>query len=117
MFTLLLFVLATIGLTNVLVHSKLLDDDHTGLRSWAVARLGRYGDVLECYECTGFWAGLLVGVFTLLAEYLFTPAFLFHFAFAGAALGNIYTILSTYIDSKTDFVLSEDHDEQDQPAQ
>lgn len=59
--TLLLFILATIGLTNILVHGKILDV--IGLRQWVKDRMKpEHFEVFECYECTGFWSGLLMSI-------------------------------------------------------
>jgi hypothetical protein len=98
---LVLFALATVGLTNVLVHGKILDDDHLGTRSWLKRQLGKYADVLECYECTGWWSGLLLGVLLLSWNPLiFLPA-----AFAGAGIMHAYVNIMNLIESKTDFVI------------
>jgi hypothetical protein len=109
MITLLLFSLATLGLTNILVHGKILDDEHLGVRSWLKRRLGKYGDMLECYECSGFWAGLIMGM-TLISFYpwIFLPC-----AFAGALLGHFYSTVILLIESKIEYVLpEEDHEQQ-----
>lgn len=108
-----LFAAATIGLTNILVHGKILDDDHLGWRTWLKNRLGKYADALECYECTGWWSGLLMGV--LLVS--FNPLYFVPCAFAGAGLMHLYTILTNYIESKTDFVIGGDEDVQPEENQ
>lgn len=110
MVTLILFALATIGLTNIIVHGKILDV--SGVRPWVKSKL--HPDVFqlfECYECTGFWAGVLMGL--LLVSWnplVFVPC-----GFAGSVLGQFYSELVYLIRSKTDFVV-EDEDEQ-QPTE
>jgi hypothetical protein len=99
--TVLLFVMATIGLTNILVHGKVLDDEHLKVRSWLKRRLKRFGDMLDCYECSGWWAGLLMGLLLVSCNPLiFLPC-----AFAGAAMGHFYSTVAYLIESKTDFVV------------
>jgi hypothetical protein len=102
-----LFVLSTIGLTNVLVHGAIFDDQHLKVKSWIKSRLGKYSDLLDCYECTGWWAGLIMGL-TLVSHHftIFIPC-----AFAGAMLGNLYSLLTMYIESNTAYEVSEDSDE------
>jgi hypothetical protein len=114
MVSLVLFILATIGLTNILVHGKILDDNHLGWRSWMKRQLGSYQDLLDCYECTGFWAGMLLGFIVLLSEWLWAPLLFLIVPFAGSAIGHFYSDISYLIQSKTDFVVSDEHDEPDQ---
>jgi hypothetical protein len=101
MLTFFLFALAAIGLTNILVHGKILDDDHIPLRSWLKSKLGRFADVLECYECTGWWSGLIVGLLLISWNpFIFIPC-----TFAGAGLMHFYVIITNLLESKTDFVV------------
>jgi hypothetical protein len=97
---LILFAIATIGLTNILVSGKIFDDEHLGTRKWAKRQLGSYSDLLDCHECTGFWSGLLMG-FLLFS--FWNPCVLIPCAFAGAALCNFYSSIQLLIDSKIDF--------------
>jgi hypothetical protein len=109
----LLWLLATVGFTNILVHGKILDDDHLGFRSWLKNKLGKFSDVLECYECTGWWAGLLAG----LALVSFNPLWFIGCAFAGAGVMHAYVNIMNLIESKTDFVVGDIGDEPDQSEQ
>lgn len=105
MVSLILFIIATIGTTNILVHGKILDDDHLGLRSWIKKRLGKYQDVLDCYECAGFWCGLVMG--SCLISY-WNPLILIPCAFAGSGIMHAYVVVSELIQSKTDFVINDE---------
>jgi hypothetical protein len=159
MVTLLLFLIATIGATNILVHGDILDKDHLGFRPWLKKRLGNYQDLLDCYECSGFYCAVAVGFlltstigtywilgivavvasyFLLMRSFLATYdsnkvdriencvvfmtffalviltsdlATLFVMGLAGCAVMHFYTVLNNYIQSKTDYVVSEE-DEQ-----
>lgn len=110
MTTLFLFALATIGLTNVLVHGAILDDEHLKIRSWLKSRLGRFGDLFNCYECTGWWAGLIMALILV----SWRPNIFLPCAFAGAALGHLYTLLTNFIESHTAYELTGDDHESDE---
>jgi hypothetical protein len=107
-----LFVLAVIGMTIILVNGSIFDDDHLGWRSWFKKKLGKYGDLLECRVCAGWWAGLMMGLalFSWWNPLIFLPA-----AFAGSGIMTIYIILEDFIMSKTDYALG-DADEPEQPS-
>ena len=107
MIMLLLFVISTIGMSNILVHGKILDDDHLGLRSWLKRKLGKYKDVFDCYECTGFWCGFFMG--SLLISF-WNPFVLIPCAFAGSGIMHAYIILTDFLQSKTDFVIDDSHE-------
>lgn len=106
-----LFALATIGMSNILVHGRILDDDHLGWRNWLKNRLGKFADVLDCYECTGWWCGLIMG---LLLFSWWNPLFFVPAAFAGAGLMHAYVNIMNLVESKTDFIIGVDHDGPDQ---
>jgi hypothetical protein len=50
------FLLASWGLTHILVSSTILK----GFRDWCHIRIPFLGRMLECYQCTGFWASLFI---------------------------------------------------------
>jgi len=63
------FVLATIGLTTLLVEGSIF------------APVRRLLPMLECYQCTGFWAGGIIG-----ALMFYEPAAVFLAACSGSFL-------------------------------
>jgi len=102
----LLFILATIGFTNILVHGKILDV--IGLRPFLKRNLKpSVFEVFECYECSGFWSGLIMGF--LLISY--NPLIFISCGFAGSVLSQGAIDILNLIRSKTDFVVG-DTDEQ-----
>lgn len=106
---LILFALVTIGMTNILVHGKILDDNHLGWRTWLKRQIGKkYEDVLECYECVGFWCGMLSGAYFLSC----LPWNFFFYGFAGAGIMHAYTYVMDLIESKTDYEVNYEEDEQ-----
>jgi len=102
-----LFALATIGLTNILVHGRILDVIKIGsmsVREW-LNTISFIQEVLECYECTGFWAGLLVGTFFWWPHWWLFPLY----AFAGSVLAQTYTDVMYLLRSKVEFELPEEN--------
>lgn len=98
-FTFLWFAVATIGLTNIIVHGKILDI--IGLRQWLKENMpSDYFAVFECYECSGFWAGLLCGFFFLPPWHWWMLPMA---AFAGSVLAQTYTDVVYWLRSKIEF--------------
>lgn len=96
----LLFSLATIGLTNIIVHGKILDN--IGLRPFLKKNLyAGVFELFECYECTGFWSGMIMGVVLISND----PKIFIPCGFVGSVLGQFYSELVYLIRSKTDFVV------------
>lgn len=107
---LILFLLATIGLTNILVHGVILDEIKifkSSIREW-LHSIKFIEKVLSCYECTGAWAGLGTGVITLLSD-KFPWLKLLLFVFAGSVVSAFYSEFIFMIRSKTDFVVEDDN--------
>jgi len=96
MTSLLLFVLAVIGLTNILVDSRLFEP----VRCWLQKILPtKVYEVLECHQCTGFWTGMICGLILL----SFNPFIVFACGCAGSFLSAFAYILMELIISKTEF--------------
>jgi len=66
---LILFILGTVGLTNIIVDSSLFKP----IREWAKGEIvlteainifvhPKLGKLLSCYQCCGVWAGWVVGL-------------------------------------------------------
>lgn len=97
------FAIATIGLTNILVHGKILDV--IGLRPWLKEHMNsEWFQVFECYECSGFWAGLICGLFFLSSRYWFMWPMC---GFAGSVIAQTYTDCIDLIRSKIGFEIND----------
>jgi hypothetical protein len=67
----LLFCLATIGMTHIIVDGSILQ----GFRDFMQKALPeKLYEVFTCYQCLGFWCGLFVGYFILVRPCLLTDA-------------------------------------------
>ena len=55
-----LFVLAVIGMTHILVSSEIMDPVDDWARTWMPPQVHR--GLFECYQCAGFWCGMLLGM-------------------------------------------------------
>lgn len=100
---LVLFALATIGLTNIIVDSRLFEPVRCWLGEKLTGRFGKFvNDVIECHQCCGFWSGALMG-FLLLSWW--NPITWFVAGCAGSFLSAFTYLLTELILSKTDFSL------------
>lgn len=103
---LLLFLLATIGLTNILVHGRILDV--IPVRPWLRNILGpNWFELFECYECMGFWCGLICG-FALISTNIFVCLAC---GFAGSVAAMCYNDVMYLIRSKVEFEVNDESDE------
>ncbi len=78
-----LFVFGVIGLTNILIYGKILQ----GLRDFFSMLLpDSFYEILECYQCMGFWTGMIIGYIVMTSHFSgilvcgFAGSFLSHFA-------------------------------------
>jgi hypothetical protein len=59
---LLLFCLAVIGMTHIIVDGSIFQP----VRDYLEARLpAKMSELLKCYQCCGFWSGMFLGYFIL----------------------------------------------------
>lgn len=96
-----LFVVAVIGMTNIVVDSTLFEP----VRTWIKSKSVFWGDVTSCHQCAGFWCGLVTGACVV----SFDPLLLFACGCAGSFLASISTVLTDYLVSKTDFAVGEEN--------
>lgn len=83
MVTFLLFILAGIGITNLVVNATILDN----LRDFVIQRSNFFGKLLTCMMCSGFWVGLLLG-----------PVFSINMIVAGATISLLSFVFSYFIE-------------------
>lgn len=53
-----LFVLGSVGMTHIIVEGEIFRPIRTFVEKYTVNFLSK---LINCYQCTGFWCGLLVG--------------------------------------------------------
>jgi len=97
MTNLILFILASWGLTHILVSGKIFETP----RNWIIIKNEFLGGILTCYQCTGFWSGMFIaGCFTRNYFYIF----LLGLIASGTCsfLNSIYVAISTYIRKNQD---------------
>ena len=54
---LMLFILAVIGLTHIVVDAEISEPVH----KWIEPRCPLVARIMDCYQCSGFWCGLALG--------------------------------------------------------
>lgn len=90
---LVLFVMATIGLTNVITESSIAEP----IRSWWKENTNAFfADAIECHQCVGWWSGLICSVLFFNFSYMFIP-FALACAFAGSFLSSFEKVLRNYL--------------------
>ena len=104
--TLILFALATVGLTNVLVHGKILE--LLGVKPFLRKYMKPdWFSLFECYECSGFWAGMVCG-FLVVAGLSEWPIIL-ACGWAGSVLAATYNTFIFWLNSKVEFEVGDEH--------
>lgn len=91
---LLLFCLAVVGMTFIVVHGKIYETP----RSW-LTRFSWLSSLVTCYQCFGFWCGCFLG----LILFPFSLATIFACGCAGSFLASFFHSVSEWIVSRTDF--------------
>lgn len=56
MYAFFFYILSVWGLTHILVASKIMES----FRNWTLIKIPFIGDMLNCYQCTSFWASLII---------------------------------------------------------
>ena len=84
MISLILFILATIGLTSIMVSGTIMAPVRNLLKGKLPVKIY---EVFECYQCMGTWCGFLCGVLTMLAPDWW-PCLILLYGFAGSFVAN-----------------------------
>lgn len=103
----LFFALATIGLTNIVVHGRILDlikIRGKSLREW-MCNWDWSKQLFECYECSGFWCGLICGMLILSVKWQFVLCC----GFAGSVIAQTFTDLLYLLRSNIEFEVDDQH--------
>lgn len=107
MINLIMFIISTVGLTNILVHGRILDlikIKNRSVRKW-MYHWDWSESLFSCYECTGFWAGLICGFGLFWGQWwlmIFAP-------FAGSVISQTYTDWIYSLRSNIDFEVGDDN--------
>ena len=91
----------------MLVHGKILDIIKIfGKSARQILTSSKFlSELLSCYECTGFWSGIMIGF------YFFNPLEWYQillYGFSGSVLSQFYSELVFFLRSKTDFVVEDE---------
>ena len=79
--TLTLFILGVIGMTHIVVDSEIGEPVH----EWFESRIPPIAKIMDCYQCSGFWCGIALG----LALLSFNPLVVFSAGCAGSFLSQL----------------------------
>ena len=95
-----LFALASVGLTHIIVDSELFSPVRDYLREALPEKVFR---VFECYQCAGTWCGFICGALLLSLDWWV----ILGAGFAGSFLGTWSSIYLNYMEAKSVFALDE----------
>ena len=94
MWEFLLFAFGTIGMSHIIVDSSLMEP----IRNWYERKMPeRLASLVNCYLCSGFWAGIICGFFVLSSNLLM----LFVCGCAGAFLSNLAAVMLNYLEARS----------------
>ena len=117
MITFVLFLLAAIGMTHVVVDGSVADPFRRFMK-WITSKLLQWieplaedqwytktlqwfakipGEVVDCHQCAGFWCGMICGYILIIGE--FWPVVMCGFANSIAALTTAYVL--TYLQARS----------------
>jgi hypothetical protein len=92
-----LFLMSVWGATHVIVSSKIMSP----IRNMLIVRAPKIGDVLNCYQCTGFWVSVIFYVFfdlpTLTREFYWCNLDLLFWGFIGSGFCSLLSFMSSYL--------------------
>ena len=92
-----LFVLASVGLCHILVDSALMIPLKAHLERLGFRKLVK---MLNCYQCAGFWSGVLAGSIVLILP-RFPYLELLLYGFAASFLGTLGAVVIGYMNALT----------------
>jgi hypothetical protein len=108
---LLLFALSSIGLCHLLVDSALMAPvkDYLGTHGWQ-----RLVWMLNCYQCAGFWSGLVAGLVLLLGQWV-PYLHLLLYGLAASFLGPLAAVFLGYMNTLTSAAAGNGRGEPEKP--
>lgn len=98
----LIFCLATIGATNIIVHGTIFNYPRDLINKYGHSFIQK---IISCYECCGFWVGLLFSFLFLypseLRSMFFWPLITLPIAgaFVGSLLSNFIAVFMNFLES------------------
>lgn len=101
------FLFGCVGMTQIIVESSISLKIKNLIKTWSPAFLrpvsGFFLELTGCYQCTGFWVGIIVGCVFFIpgAQTYFDYAKIFVSGCASSCLSLAWTTLLMYLESQT----------------
>jgi hypothetical protein len=95
----LLYVFASIGLTWIIVDStisakfKTWVSERTWISEWFK---DKFSQLTSCYQCSGFWSGVIVGIIMAISDYC-PPVRILLYGFASSWLAPLGYLMVSYL--------------------
>jgi len=93
MVELVIFILASAGLTHILVDGEIMEPIRVRLEKTLTNKIYR---VFECHQCAGFWVGIFIGILTF---WTLGPVKLLLCGFMGSWIGMFSSAAIASLDS------------------
>jgi len=90
----LLFLVAVIGMTHIVVDSEIMEPVDEWAKSWMPAKL--HHGLFECYQCSGFWCGVVLGLMVVSVH----PCIVFACGCAGSFLADVSESAFKYLEGE-----------------
>lgn len=90
-----LFCLGCIGMSHIIIEGKVFEAPRNWLKVWLP---GTLYSLLECYQCTGFWVGILCS-YLVFGDITWGQVFVG--GCAGSFLSAIGALVMNYLEAKT----------------
>lgn len=107
MFEIMLFVFGVIGMSHIIVDSKIF----LPVREWFNKNWPFVGEMLGCYQCSGFWSGMFCGWAILGLPTWWHLMYLLVAGFAGSFLSMLAAAYLNYLEAKTLVDLPPEHED------
>jgi len=88
------FLLCSWGLTHILVSSKILKE----FRDYLLISYPTIGELLNCYQCTGFWVSMVIfGLFDVNFHLRLNEVNFLIAGFIGSGVCSVFSYLISYL--------------------
>ena len=98
---LIIFVIAVIGMVNIIVESKLMEPIRILAQLYVHPKIY---SLMECYQCAGTWVGFLLGA----AIISHNPILVFVCGMAGSYLASLNAVFVNYLEANSLIDVGED---------
>lgn len=110
-YNLAMFVLATVGMTHIIVDGSILQGFRDLVKSISqLIKVPKLGGIVDCYLCAGTWCGFFMGFIWMDPPYNTSILHVFACGCAGGFLSNLAAVILNWIEAATIVNLPDQND-------